>query len=171
MALNPCPECGAQISTTAESCPHCGAPVSRIRRKAINKGFFIFLGLPILILIGIASQKDDPSQSSTSATTTDPSMAQTPKLQSSAMEMPHDNAVALQKAHREMPHDNAVAKAHREMCQELGREVRRTDDAANIRHTGSAAVQRTIVAGQETIEDSIAAMAAKQYYELCEAPR
>lgn len=27
MPLTPCPECGREVSTTAESCPQCGAPV------------------------------------------------------------------------------------------------------------------------------------------------
>ena len=31
MALKSCPECGAQISTTAASCPQCGAPQSESR--------------------------------------------------------------------------------------------------------------------------------------------
>ena len=26
MALQPCRECGAQVSTEAKSCPHCGVP-------------------------------------------------------------------------------------------------------------------------------------------------
>jgi len=31
MAMTKCKECGAQISTTAESCPHCGAKQKKTR--------------------------------------------------------------------------------------------------------------------------------------------
>lgn len=28
MALEPCHECGLEVSTEADACPHCGAPVT-----------------------------------------------------------------------------------------------------------------------------------------------
>ena len=34
MALIKCPECGKDVSTSAEACPHCGFP---IKNNAANK--------------------------------------------------------------------------------------------------------------------------------------
>lgn len=37
MALHPCPECAAQVSSLATSCPKCGCPVSAAKSPAVGK--------------------------------------------------------------------------------------------------------------------------------------
>ena len=55
MALKPCRECGAEISTTAKHCPQCGAPskaqaVQSAGMSMIGAGCALMIALPLLIL-------------------------------------------------------------------------------------------------------------------------
>lgn len=50
MALNPCAECGAQISTTAKTCPQCGAKQPK-RGMGFGKLLLIgFAALPVIVI-------------------------------------------------------------------------------------------------------------------------
>ena len=33
MALTKCPECGKEVSTSAETCPHCGYPLKKVQKE------------------------------------------------------------------------------------------------------------------------------------------
>ena len=37
MALINCPECGKEVSNSAESCPHCGFPITKQDNKRIKR--------------------------------------------------------------------------------------------------------------------------------------
>lgn len=82
MAMTKCKECGAQISTTAESCPHCGAK----QKKKTSGCALIFLAVLLTILfVAMCAPGADRSRSSTSATAP----------QSAAPPQPKDPAVEL----------------------------------------------------------------------------
>lgn len=66
MALQPCSECGRDVSTRAANCPHCGAPVSGgsisdpqtvhgrgegLFMKSLNCGCMVILAFFALIVI------------------------------------------------------------------------------------------------------------------------
>jgi len=74
MALIKCPECGAEISSTAAACVKCGAPVSKAPKTTKGKGCFaagcltVFAGAIVLGAIGSMSNKQ--STSSTDSTQT-----------------------------------------------------------------------------------------------------
>lgn len=48
MALVPCSECGAQISTAAAACPKCGAPASKEPPLAKKGGSYWWLWIPVI---------------------------------------------------------------------------------------------------------------------------
>lgn len=63
MALTTCPDCGKEVSTSAQACPGCGRPMSAVSVTAkevkarsgimdgVNIGCGIFIVLPIIIII------------------------------------------------------------------------------------------------------------------------
>ena len=63
MALIPCPECRAEVSSSAPACPRCGfvfqahqaePQYERFRKRTITGSFIICLfGLPIGLMLGI----------------------------------------------------------------------------------------------------------------------
>lgn len=67
MALEPCRECGREISTQATACPQCGAPVRPLRSarsdpidgrgeglflRGMNCGCAVLIGFMALIVVG-----------------------------------------------------------------------------------------------------------------------
>ena len=52
MAMTKCKECGADVSTQAESCPKCGAPISP-KKPVKEKKKTSFLTWLIVIIIGL----------------------------------------------------------------------------------------------------------------------
>ena len=58
MALKPCSECGAQISTEAASCPQCGAPLKQERRGKNYYSYWpLFVVVSVLFIIWAAVHK------------------------------------------------------------------------------------------------------------------
>ena len=53
MALVPCSECGAQISTAAAACPKCGAPASKEPPPAKKCGSYWWLWVPVLAFVAV----------------------------------------------------------------------------------------------------------------------
>jgi hypothetical protein len=53
MSIQPCIECGGQVSTRAKVCPHCGVRYTGWQRASTGGriGFVLFVWLP-LVLIG-----------------------------------------------------------------------------------------------------------------------
>lgn len=49
MALQPCPECGREISTTATSCPHCGA---KTRSRRLSDVAILLLVAALVLVVG-----------------------------------------------------------------------------------------------------------------------
>lgn len=61
MALQPCKECGANVSSKAKTCPHCGALVP----KKTSKIALILAGLFLLsIFIGVFNGEEEKSEPS-----------------------------------------------------------------------------------------------------------
>lgn len=48
MALTPCQECGAEISTDADACPKCGRPTVSKRREEMILGI---VGLAVVVYV------------------------------------------------------------------------------------------------------------------------
>jgi hypothetical protein len=55
MALKPCRECGAEISTLAKTCPHCGVSSPAINIKAVVAGGALLAFLLLFIVVLAAS--------------------------------------------------------------------------------------------------------------------
>lgn len=58
MALQPCAECGAQISGEAAACPQCGAPPKTNRQinktlKRLTKVMAFVIGVPVVLIVAI----------------------------------------------------------------------------------------------------------------------
>jgi hypothetical protein len=70
MAIIACPECGQNVSSTAEACPGCGHPVAKERRsRAVGIGCGgVLLVLFILYAIGSNTQTSAPTQTGRPAT-------------------------------------------------------------------------------------------------------
>ena len=55
MALEKCPECGGQLSTTARLCPHCGyVRTPRIALAIVLAGVMMLLGLGVALFTATA---------------------------------------------------------------------------------------------------------------------
>ncbi|MBX9626940.1 MAG: zinc ribbon domain-containing protein [Gemmataceae bacterium] len=52
MALNPCHECGKDVSSSAAACPHCGAP-PKAEPVVTTKKFRLKRWLPVLLIAGV----------------------------------------------------------------------------------------------------------------------
>jgi hypothetical protein len=72
MALQPCRECGQQISAQAASCPHCGAPNPAASRPVASKGdkrrsrgVWIFLFV-VFVVLAVGSLLPDSGRSGSS---------------------------------------------------------------------------------------------------------
>lgn len=63
MSLEPCRECGTQISTQATNCPKCGAPLARITPKKKSHVFWwiaaIFVG--VILVVGNSHEDKKPA--------------------------------------------------------------------------------------------------------------
>ena len=63
MALQPCGECGKQVSSQAKSCPHCGANIPRT--SALTGCLAILLFFVIVVMfIGVIERNQPPSSPS-----------------------------------------------------------------------------------------------------------
>jgi hypothetical protein len=76
MALTKCKECGAKVSTKAESCPACGAPV---KKKPRQYGCFSLIVVLTVLFVGLSQVLDSgpssvsrPTQTSTPARPSSP---------------------------------------------------------------------------------------------------
>jgi hypothetical protein len=77
MALKPCRECGAEVSTDAETCPHCGvrSPVAKGSGKGSGIGRAIVI-LTILLIIGWAISTTNKPESGSTKPQEDPQISQ-----------------------------------------------------------------------------------------------
>ena len=82
MAMTKCKECGAQISTTAESCPHCGAK----QKKKTSGCALVFLALLLTILF-VAMCAPSADKSRTPAPASAPVSAAPPQPKDPAVEL------------------------------------------------------------------------------------
>jgi len=70
MAMTKCKECGAEISTKADSCPQCGA--KRKKTSGCASVFVVFLLLLILVAVVAPDTPSSSSKSTTSAAAAQP---------------------------------------------------------------------------------------------------
>jgi hypothetical protein len=67
MALQPCPECGHQMSTGASACPSCGAPAEKkSARVSPGCGGCLVVVLVLLVIGVVASPGSGPEESEAS---------------------------------------------------------------------------------------------------------
>lgn len=59
MALNPCKECGKDISSTAAKCPHCGAQNNTAMKRGclVLVGIFAFLFVALFLIMNSGNKK------------------------------------------------------------------------------------------------------------------
>ena len=69
MSLQPCPECGAQVSTLAKSCPSCGGPPPQEPRAPISKKPWIVFGLIVVLAVALGLARNAPPEKSAEADT------------------------------------------------------------------------------------------------------
>ena len=75
MALRPCKECGAKVSTRAKTCPSCGCPRgSGLASTVLAAMFAAFLIAGILIAIALFVRFDTGPSSNTDGASTTPSI-------------------------------------------------------------------------------------------------
>jgi hypothetical protein len=65
MALNPCKECGTEVSTEAKACPKCGAPISKSK---VAGGCLVLILLAAVFLIFVMVVGSNGRSSSDSST-------------------------------------------------------------------------------------------------------
>ena len=109
MALKPCSECGAQISTAAASCPQCDAPQKRERKRRGKYWLIFFVVIGVLFIIGVLSNgKERVAGNSTQEQDAKETFQRIVQLTPDAV--PQDIA-SVRQMEKELMADNALANA------------------------------------------------------------